>query len=415
MLTAANTQTLASLGHSTAPTPRAREMTSDKPGPEGDGLATSSAIIWTISIGFFLLIAWSTVFEIDQFVRGTGKVIMSNRVQQIQSVDGGVLAELLVREGDTVNKGDMVAKLKTTRFAASSNEVRSRTLALKAKIARLRSEVTGVALAFPAEVSQESQIVEIERRLYTQRVKGIQEDNRTNTQSLRLAKKELALLESLHKTGDVDTVELMKAQRAVLDAESKLNSRNQQYMEQSQAELAKAEDELAQNLQVLVQRNEVLAGTELRAAMSGLVKNVTVTTIGAVLKPGESLMEIIPVDDAQIIETQIQPRDIADVRQGLQATVRFDAFDSSIFGSVSGEVLYVSGDSIQETTAKGKENFYIAHIKIPSGATTTSVGKTLNIIPGMTSQVDIKTKQRTVFNYLIKPITKVFTESLGEK
>jgi adhesin transport system membrane fusion protein len=210
-------------------------MTSDKPGPEGDGLATSSAIIWTISIGFFLLIAWSTVFEIDQFVRGTGKVIMSNRVQQIQSVDGGVLAELLVREGDTVNKGDMVAKLKTTRFAASSNEVRSRTLALKAKIARLRSEVTGVALAFPAEVSQESQIVEIERRLYTQRVKGIQEDNRTNTQSLRLAKKELALLESLHKTGDVDTVELMKAQRAVLDAESKLNSRNQQYMEQSQA------------------------------------------------------------------------------------------------------------------------------------------------------------------------------------
>jgi len=127
------------------------------------------------------------------------------------------------------------------------------------------------------------------------------------------------------------------------------------------------------------------------------------------------LMEIIPVDDAQIIETQIQPRDIADVRQGLQATVRFDAFDSSIFGSVSGEVLYVSGDSIQETTAKGKENFYIAHIKIPSGATTTSVGKTLNIIPGMTSQVDIKTKQRTVFNYLIKPISKVFTESLGEK
>jgi len=410
-----NKQASTSTKKTTASPPQARELPSDTPMPVNDGLIFSSFIIWTISIGCLLLIAWSTVFEIDQFVRGTGKVIMSNRVQQIQSVDGGVLAELLVREGDTINKGDIVARLKTTRFEASSNEVRSRTLALKAKIARLRAEVTGRSLVFPADVSEEAQIVEIERRLHAQRVKGIQEDNRTNIQSLRLAKKELALLESLHKTGDVDIVELIKAQRAVLEAEAKFNARNQQYMEQSQAELAKAEDELAQSLQVLVQRNEVLAGTELRAAMSGLVKNVTVTTIGAVLKPGESLMEIIPVDDSQIIETQIQPRDIADVRDGLHATIRFDAFDSSVFGSVSGEVVYVSGDSIQETTAKGKESFYIAHVRIPYGTVTTSIGKTLTIIPGMTSQVDIKTNQRTVFNYLVKPVTKVFTQSLGEK
>lgn len=375
----------------------------------------SSIIIWTISIGFAALVIWSTLFEIDQFVRGTGRVIMSNRVQQIQSIDGGVLAELLVREGDKVEKGDVVARLNTTRFAASSKEVRFRTLALKAKIARMRAEISNKPLVFPEDVARDSQIIEIERKLYTQRVQGLAVDNRNNLEAVKLAKKELQLLEGLHRSGDIDNLELMKAKRAVLDAESKYNTRLQQYMEQTQADLAKAEDELAQGMQVLIQRDEVLAGTELRTGMSGVVKNVTITTIGAVLKQGELLMEIIPVDDAQIIETQINPRDIADIRQGLGATVRFDAFDSSIYGSVQGEVVYVSGDSISENTPKGKETFFLAHIKVDSNNAKTSIGKTLEVIPGMTAQVDIKTKQRTVFNYLVKPITKVFSESLGEK
>jgi len=377
--------------------------------------AKKSNLIWIIFVAFSGFLAWSIYFEIDQVVKSTGKVISSKRIQVIQTVDGGVLSEMLVKEGSQVKPGQVLARLDKSRFEAASNEILARVNALKAKVARLRAEVQGGKLTFPDDLKDQEGLIKIETALYQRRRKSLDDDMSANAKSLRLAKTEKSIVDELRKYGDVDKLEVFRAEKGVVEAQAKLDARQNQYFEQASQELVKAEDDLAQNLQILSQRSEVLGSSVLTAAVAGTVKNVSVHTIGAVLKPGEELMQVIPSGDDLLLEAKVLPQDISDVKINMGATIRFDTYDSSMYGSVSGVVSFVSGDSIVERTAKGDETFYLAHIKVPASTVISTINKKLDLIPGMTAQIDIKAGRRTIFNFVMKPITKVFTHSFGEK
>lgn len=374
---------------------------------------TLSPVVLIIFLLMISFIAWTAIFKIDQVVKSTGRVIATSRVQIIQAIEPGALSELLVREGDHVVPGQLLAKLDQTRFEATTQEVQARVSALRAKTARLRAEVTQRELVFPDLIQNNTDMIAIEKALYDQRLQGLTDDLRGLQIGIQLAREESAIIEGLAKTGDVDRAEVIRSQRAINEAESKFISRRNQYFEQAGAELTKAEDELSQSEQVLLQRQQQLIDSTFRAVVPGEVKNIKVTTIGGVLRQGDELMQIVPTDDELIVESKILPQDISDVREGLTAKVRFDAYDSSVHGTIAGNLIYLSADTIRETTPKGEETYYAAHIKL-TGA-TTSVGKKIDILPGMTAQVDIKTGQRSILTYLLKPISKTFDQAFGEK
>lgn len=375
-----------------------------------------SPALWLLLIGLIAFICWAAVFRIDQVARAGGEVIASSRVQIIQSVDGGVLEIINVREGDRVEKGQILAQLDQTRIGAAVKEVDVRLSALKAKATRLRAEVTEAGeLVFDQDVMRFPELVKVEQALFQQRRLGLAEELRTLNVSVELAREEADLIANLSKSGDVNRTEVIRAARALNDADAKLINRRNRYLEEARIELTNADDDIAQNIQILTQRQQQLKDSLFTALLPGIVKNVRVTTVGGVLRAGEELMQIIPVDDDLIVEAKVLPADIASVKPGLEATIRFDPFDYTIFGAVIGEVVYVSADTLKEETSRGEEIYYRVHIATQSYPALTTAGKELAILPGMTAQVDIRTGDRTVLNYLLKPLRKTTTEAFGER
>lgn len=380
-------------------------------------LRRHGVLLSVLLIGIIVFVVWAMIFRIDEVAKATGEVIASSRVQVIQAVDGGVLSELAVKEGDRVKPGQLLARLDQTRVGATVGEVEARLFALKAKAIRLRAEVTGAgALSFPNDDREEFRAqIEVEQALFQQRRIGIQEEIRTLKVAVDLSRKELTLVEQLLESGDVSGTELLRAQRALNEADSKLINRKNKFFEDARAELAKTEDEIAQAEQVLTRRQREQQDSVFTAQVTGIVKNVRVTTVGGVLRAGEEILQIVPLDDDLIVEAKVSPADIAQVRPGLEANIRFDPFDYTIHGSVLGKVIYVSADTLKEDTQRGEEIYYRVHVKPATSPVTSTSGKKLEILPGMTAQLDIRTGDRTLMDYLLKPLRKTLSESFGER
>ena len=379
-------------------------------------LRNYSLVLWGVLTGLVVFVLWASSFRLDQVARGTGEVIASSRVQIIQSVDGGVISNLYVKEGDSVIEGQVIATLDTTRIGAAVKEVDARLSALRAKAARLRAEILGnKTLVFADDLLRFPEQIKVERALFKQKITTLAEELKALKIGVDLAREESELIKKLSASGDVNRTEVIRAARSLNDSEAKLLNRKNTYLEDAGAELAKAEDEIAQNVQVLTQRKQQLEDSIFKALLPGIVKNVRVTTIGGVLRAGEELMQIIPVGDELILEAKVSPADIAQVRKGLNATIRFDPFDYTIYGGVIGEVVYVSADTLKEETGQGEEIYYRVHVSTKTNPVTTTSGKILDILPGMTAQIDIKTSDRTVLNYLLKPLRKTLAESFGER
>jgi len=379
---------------------------------------SGTGVVWIVFTAFSGFIAWSYFFELDQFVRAQAKVFSQSRVQVIQAVDGGVLDALYVKEGDFVEKGQILAKLNSKRFEASSNEIQARVYGLRAKIARLSAEIADEPPVFEPELLKgAAEMVKIETTLYESRKASLRNDVSALSDNLRLAKREKSIVDKLKATGDVDQMEVLTAEKAVIDAEAKLRSRINEYREKASAELAEARDELSQSSQVLSQRTDMVESSDVIAQIPGYVKNINITTIGAVLKAGEALMEVIPKDDQLLLEAKVAPKDIADLSLNQTATLRLDPFDSSIYGTIEATVRFISGDTVVEDGSRpGQEQtFYIVYLDMPPLPTLTSIGKEVDLIPGMTGQVDIKTGNRSVLTYLLKPVVKTLNQSFGEK
>jgi len=389
----------------------------------------SAGLIWSsvaLVLGFVI---WASYFRIDEVARAHGEVIASSRVQIIQTVDGGVLSELHVKEGDHVKAGQILARLDPTRVEAAAGEVDARIIGLRARIARLRAESTGQSTPkFPSDPDPAlREQADIERALFLQRRQSLQEDITALQTAVNLASQKLNLVNELERSGDVSTSERLNAQRDLNEARARLLGRRNKFLDDARADLTKAEDDLGQTLQQMAGRRQQVHDTVFTAMGPGIVKNVRVTTLGGVLRAGDEIMQIVPSDDAFIIEAKVLPADIARVQVGLPATVRLDPFDYTIYGALQGEVIYVSADTLKENTPRGEEIYYRVHVCLKSHAegqsdrqeegqfVRSTTGRQLDILPGMTSQLDIRTGDRTLMDFLLKPLRKTLSESFQER
>ena len=374
----------------------------------------SRLLLWasiTTVAGFLL---WANWAELDTLTRATGQVIASSRNQVIQAPDGGVLERMLVKEGDAVKRGQVLFRFDQTRAGASQQESRAKAAALRAAVARLHAEVFGGEPRFTG-LSGFSEVQANQRALFQRRQAAINEEVTALERSLALVKTELDMNLPLLKSGDVSRAEVLKLQRQVADIQGQITNRRNKYFQDAQAELAKAQEDLESVEQVLALRREQLAYTEVRAPMDGVVRNVRLTTQGGVAKPGDEILQIVPLDDDLIVEAKVRPADIAFIKPGLPATVKLDAYDYSIYGSIKGTVSYISADTLNEETRASDMPYYRVQIKTRDRNLSSRKNERINIQPGMTATVEIKTGRQTVFRYLTKPITKTLDESLGER
>lgn len=373
-----------------------------------------SIIIWVTLVIIIVLVTWASFAKIDQVTRAQATVIASARTQEIQATDNGILSELLVKEGDDVKKGDLLAILEEERAKAALDNSATKVAALKARVARLEAEIFDRPLAFPPEVQKYPEYVQNQTELYNRRRQAITQDVASLEKMLELAKKELAMNEPLLTHGDVSQADVIKLRRQVADIEAQITNKRNKYFEEAQTELTKTQEELESESEQLRDRTQVLEEKRLFAPVDGNVNNIAVTTIGGVVRGGDTIMQLLPTSSDLIVEAKVQPVDIAYVKKGQSASVKLDAYDYSIFGAMNGEVIYISSDTLMEKTPQGEKPYYRVQIRI-AGAQVSARQDEIIIKPGMTASVDIKAMERTVLSYLTKPLVKTLSEGLGER
>ena len=383
-------------------------------GPETSALNRISLIRWSAII-FIVLLLWAAFSKIDQTTRAFGQVITSAKSQVIQSFDGGVLEELLVKEGDTVEKDQILARLDRTRMLTTYLETKAKAAALSTAVSRLRTEVYGQPLKFDVITNDHPEFQANQKILLKKRQQALNEELESIKEQLNLAVAELNMTEPLLKTGDVSKVEVLRLQRQANDLRAQISNKRNKYFQDTQAELNKLEEDLAGVSQVLTQKKEQLDRIELRAPMAGVVKNVKITTLGGVIKPGEEVMQIVPSGDDLVIEAKIKPSDIAFLKPGLEAIIKLDAYDYSIYGTLKGQLTYISADTLTEDSKSGEQTYYRAKIQTNVKQFSSKPKEKLEIQPGMTATIEIITGEHTVLSYLTKPITKTLKESMTER
>lgn len=364
-------------------------------------------------IGFFLWARWA---ELDQITRATGQVIPSGRVQVVQSADGGVITELLVREGDAVTRGQLLVRLDFTKARAAVEESRAKEAALRAALTRLEAELYDKPLEFAPSVAEYPDFIQNQTSLFEKRRTALEQELKTMGEMLELVSQELKMNEPLLATGDVSRSEVLRLQRQVAEIGGKIVDRRNRYLQELQTELTKTEEELVTAVQLRAQREDQLSRTELYAPTGGIVKNVRFTTVGAVLRPGDEMLQIVPSDDELIVEAKVVPSDIGFIRLGQPVNVKFDAYDYAIYGAGKGEVSYISADTLTEQTARGELSYYRVHVKVDASAMQARrPNETIELQPGMTATAEIKTGQNTVLRFLTKPLTKTISEAFTER
>lgn len=372
-------------------------------------------LIWASAVAIVGFLVWAAWAELDQVTRASGQVIASSRNQVIQSPEGGVLSEMLVREGDAVKRGQLLARFDKTKAESGYLEGMSKAMALTATVSRLNAEVYGGKPKFPPELDDYPEFRANQLALFNKRQSAVRDEVSALEKSMKLIKEELEMTMPLLKTGDVSRSDVLKLQRQVVDIEAQVTNRRNKYLQECQSELNKAEEDLAGVTQIVKQRKEQLDYTEIRSPMDGVVRNIQLTTLGGVAKPGEEILQIVPVDDDLIVEVKVKPADIAFVKPGLPATVKLDAYDYSIYGSLDGKVSYISADTLNEAVRGNEQPYYRVQIKTSIQNLTGKRDERIDVQPGMTATVDIKTGRKSVLNYLTKPITKTISESMGER
>ena len=375
----------------------------------------SSAVIWISLLALICFLVWASQAELEQITRAPGQIIASGRTQVIQASDGGVLQALLVKEGDTVERDQVLALLDRQKLHAAYQETRSRELALRATVARLNAEIVGNEPAFPADTEGYPQFRANQLALLQKRRASINEETASLRKLLELAQRELAMTAPLVSTGDVSQADVLKLERQVADLQAQITNRQNKYMQDTQADLSRAEEELAGVQQMLAQRADLLSRTELRAPMRGVVKNIRMTTIGGTLKPTEELMQIVPIENELLVEARIRPTDIAFIHTGQTASVKIDAYDYTLYGWLEGKVSYLSPDTLTEDLKQGEQAYYRLQVRADDKRFARNTKQAIQLQPGMTVTVEIKTGKNTVLRYLAKPIVKTMREAMVEK
>lgn len=365
-------------------------------------LVRSSTVIWVITAVIFIGLLWSYFAVLDEVSTGTGKVIPSSREQTIQSLEGGIIANLHVREGDVVEAGQVLAQLDLTKTEANVHEGESRYRAALAASVRLLAEVNSTDLIFPAELDGYPELIEAQKRLYNTRRKALEESVKGLQQSLNLVSQELKITRTLMTRGAASNIEVLKLERQASELQLKITERRSEYLVMAREELAKEQAEVEALASVVRGRADSLSRLTIRSPVRGIVKDVEVTTQGGVIPPNGKLMAIVPLDEQLLIEARISPRDIAFIYPHQRALVKITAYDYSIYGGLEGELVLISPDTIQDE-AKPDTFYYRVFVRTETDVLRLN-DKEYPIVPGMIATVDIQTGQKTVFDYLMKPI-----------
>ncbi|OZI36330.1 secretion protein HylD [Bordetella genomosp. 1] len=412
----------------------------------------SRILLWVSLVAIALLLAWAAIGHIDEVVRGDGKVVPSRQVQVIQSLDGGIVQEILVRPGQEVQAGQVLLKIDPTRFSSSLGENNAEYLALLAKAARLQALATGDAFVVPERVLKEAPALgEQERTAWQTRtselnatinvareqLKQRQEELRENVakrdqaaSSCSLTSRELQVTRPLLKSGAVSEVELLRLQRdvarfcgdqkaaeaqmdriqsSISEAQSKVQESELNIRNQARSELSETNTKLATLRESQLALADRVRLAEVRAPVNGTVKTLFNNTVGGVVQPGKDIIEIVPKDDTLLLEVKVQPRDIGFLHPEQQAEVKFTAYDFSIYGGLEGKVEQIGADTI--TDEKGNA-FYIVRVRTDR---STVGDMDLPIIPGMVAEVHVLTGKRTVLQYLLKPILRARENAFTER
>jgi multidrug efflux pump subunit AcrA (membrane-fusion protein) len=377
---------------------------------------------WILLLAFAIVVAlgtWAALSEIAQIARAQGQVIASARTQVIQAAIDGVIESLQVQEGQSVKKGEVLARLDRSQAEAAYHDSLGKVAALKAALIRLQAEVFSRPLQFPEDVRAHPAFVANQTELFQRRQKALKAEIGALEDTLRLVREELDLAQPLLATGDIGKAEVIRLQKQVAELTGQITNRRNKYFQDAQAEMTKAEEDLATQQQILAERTATYERTEIAAPADGLVKNIQMTTPGAKVRPGDVVMELLPTDSALVVEAKLKPADIAFIRTGLPAAIKLDAFDYTIYGVLHGKVVYISPDALTEKTSTGETVYYRARVRIDENALAERnrlhPGKPVEIQPGMTATVEISTGSQTVLSYLTKPVAKTLSESLGER
>lgn len=377
------------------------------------------SLLWLLTIVVVVLVIFAAIFEIDQGVRAQGIVISGARTQVIQAVDGGMVVALHVREGDHVKAGQKLAELEPDRAQAGYKQGKAEVASKQIALVRTQAELSNTKPDFKKFKKNWAAFVEAQQGIYHERKKSLDEDLAVLKDTLRLGKEELEMNKRLFQNGDISRSDVMRAERQVLDTEAKINATRNKYYQDTRMEQAKLEDELSANRHKLEERQNALEHTDLVSPMDGVVKLVKVTTVGGVLKPGDELMQISPLDDELILEIKVNPSDIGQLRTELPVSVRMDAFDSSIYGKLEGSLRYISPDTLSEQGSNGQTTTYYRAQVVLSWPKDKKTGanhiRPQDIKPGMTATADVLTGQRSILFYLIKPMTRAFSGALLQR
>ncbi len=420
------------------------------------GPRLSASILLLVIVGFFVGAAvWANWAMLDEVTAGQGRVIPSSQVQVIQNLEGGILSDIHVREGAVVDRGQVLLTIDDTQAASKYREDRAKVLALKAAITRLAAESNGRVPEFSADVRAErpdlaerelglyrartaelSSAMEVFARQIEQRQQELVElDSRIQqlAGNLELGQEELRMLEPLVESGAGARIDLLRVQRTVNDIAGELENTRQAvpransalaevrrrmderravYRSEVATELTQASGEFAALSEVMASAEDRVRRTEVRSPVDGTVKQININTIGGVVRPGEDLMEVVPLEDNLLVEAQIRPSDIAFLHPGQDAKVKITAYDFAIFGGLEGILEQISADTILDDQG---ERYYQIRVRTERNFMVDKAGKTLPIIPGMVAEVDILTGKKSVLQYLMKPLLRAQGRALTER
>ena len=416
--------------------------------PEDEERRASRWLLAATALTVVVGLAWAASFELDEITRAQGRVIPASREQVVQSLDAGVLRELLVREGDAVQQGQVLLRIDDARAGPVYREAREKAVALSAQAARLRAEAGGEPLAFAAEVRGERDVVERERRAYETRLQALEEQVRAIRvslsateasvravqESMAATRRELEMTQPLVRQGVISEVELLRLQRQQAelnrqladlgrqqaDLQAQIVERRNRYRTDASQELSRVESELAQTRESAAARADTLRRTVIRAPMKGIVKNVQLTTVGAVIQPGQNILEIVPVQDEMLVEAYVRPSEVAFLKPGQAATVKLSAYEFNKYGGLAGVIEHLSPDTLKDERNRRpgslpelEEGYYriLVRIREPDAV---RAGMKLEPLPGMTAVVEIRTGHKTVLEYLFRPLQNV-SQALRER
>ena len=377
------------------------QMKTDMRGP--------SAVVWLSGLAVFVFIFWAAFAWVDEIVRAEGSMISSSRPQIIQNLEGGILAELAVKEGDIVERGDPLARLQGTQFKSAVDDLQEQITALEVRRLRLEAELAGqfdftvpdtIVNRTPGVVASERALLQARQSDFVSRREGAQ-------RVMNEATKERGLLENLLKKNIVSLIEVTRARKAHADARIRLDEIVTQTELNRAQEFSDTLKELATLRQNLKSSMDQLSRTVLLSPMKGIVNNLSVTTIGGVVRPGEEILQIIPLDEELFVEARVAPENIANVRPGQEATVKLSAYDYTIYGTLKGKVTLISADTFKDENARTADGN--PHYKVTLSVDTTNLTErqaSISIRPGMQASVELHTGSKTVLQYLLKPLYK---------